>query len=187
MAKNQTKEIDKKLQKFDNRGIQTLFRTLSRNHYNLLRMVDNKAGIIIAVNSIIISLSMGAIYIGSNSPENNVGNSQIIFIIYSCIASMTVALISMLPYRYRGKQFKNSTYIGSLYAQNFSMMTLKEFKANIFNTIETGANLYEEMINDIYFLGKYIAWKQKLVIVSFVIFLLGLLGSAITNYKYLMQ
>lgn len=185
MAKNQTKEIDKKLQKFDNRGIQTLFRTLSRNHYNLLRMVDNKAGIIIAVNSIIISLSMGAIYIGSNSSENNVGNNQIKFIICSCIASMTVALISMLPYRYRGKQFKNSTYKGSLYAQNFSMMTLKEFKANIFNTIETGANLYEEMINDIYFLGKYIAWKQKLVIVSFIIFLLGLLGSALMNYKYL--
>ena len=32
-----------KLNKYDARGVQTLFRTLSRNHYNLLKMVDKEA------------------------------------------------------------------------------------------------------------------------------------------------
>jgi len=49
--KDKTKKSDdpyydkekEKLNKFDPRGVQTLFRTLSRNHYNLLRMVDGKA------------------------------------------------------------------------------------------------------------------------------------------------
>jgi len=59
------KDFDKekaKLDKFDPRGTQTLFRTLSRNHYNLLKMIDNKASIILTVNSIIISLLMAVIY-----------------------------------------------------------------------------------------------------------------------------
>jgi len=50
--------IDKsdKLDKFDARGSQTLFRTLSRNHYNLIKMIDNKASILLTINSIIISI-----------------------------------------------------------------------------------------------------------------------------------
>ena len=38
--------------KFDAKTVDTLFRTISRNHYNLLRMIDNKASIILTVNSI---------------------------------------------------------------------------------------------------------------------------------------
>ena len=40
-----------KLERYDARGVQTLFKTLSRNHYNLLKMVDNKARIVLTVNS----------------------------------------------------------------------------------------------------------------------------------------
>ena len=46
--------------RIDARRIDTLFRTVSRNHYTLLRMVDNKASIILTVNSILISLLFGA-------------------------------------------------------------------------------------------------------------------------------
>ena len=55
----QDKLINEKLHKYDTRGIQTLFRTVSKNHYNLLKMVDNKARIVLTVNSIITSLLFG--------------------------------------------------------------------------------------------------------------------------------
>jgi len=106
MKKSSVKEMEKKLEKFDSRGIQTLFRTLSRNHYNLLKMVDNKAGIIITMNSVIISLLMGVLYIGANTGKSNFEVSQIRFFIGFCILSMTIAVISMLPYRYMGKRFQ---------------------------------------------------------------------------------
>jgi hypothetical protein len=171
--------LDKKLEKFDSRGIQTLFRNLSRNHYNLLKMVDNKAGIIITMNSVIISLLMGVLYIGTNTGKSNFEVSQIRFFIGSCVLSMTIAVISMLPYRYMGKRFRNSTYKGTLYAQNFSQMTLDEFRSNIYNAMDSGFNLYDEMINDLYFLGQFITYKQRLVLVSFLVFLIGMLGAFI--------
>lgn len=55
------KGVKEKLQKYDARGIQTLFRAVSKNHYTLLKMVDNKAKIILTVNSIITSIFLGFI------------------------------------------------------------------------------------------------------------------------------
>lgn len=168
-----------KFKKIDGRGIQTLFRTLSRNHYNLLKMVDNKAGIIITINSVIISLLMGVLFIGISTDKGNIEIHQIRFFITSCVISMTIAVISMLPYRYMGKRFKESGYKGTLYAQNFSKMTLEEFHSNLYNIMSSGYNLYEEMINDLYFLGQYISYKQHLVMVSFLVFIIGLIGALI--------
>jgi len=181
MKKNNVLEMEKKLEKFDSRGIQTLFRTLSRNHYNLLKMVDNKAGIIITMNSVIISLLMGVLYIGANTGKSNFEVSQIRFFIGSCVLSMTIAVISMLPYRYMGKRFLKSNYKGTLYAQNFSRMTLEEFRSDIYSTMESGFNLYDEMINDLYFLGRFISYKQYLVMASFLVFLFGLLGAFVAK------
>ncbi|QDO95244.1 hypothetical protein FNB79_15105 [Formosa sediminum] len=163
----------------DGRGIQTLFRTLSRNHYNLLKMVDNKAGIIITINSVIISLLMGVLFIGISTNKSNIEIHQIRFLITSCVLSMTIALISMLPHRYLGKKFKNSGYKGTLYAQNFSRMTLEDFRSNLYNVMNSGYNLYDEMINDLYFLGQYISHKQHLVMTSFLVFIIGLIGALI--------
>ena len=70
-------ENHKKFEKMDARGIQTLFRTLSRNHYNLLKMVDNKAGIIITINSVIVSLLISVLYIGSTTNKGNIEVNEI--------------------------------------------------------------------------------------------------------------
>lgn len=163
----------------DARGIQTLFRTLSRNHYNLLKMVDNKAGIIITINSVIISLLMGVLFIGVTTEKGTIEVHQIKFFIVSCVLSMMIAVISMLPYRYMGNRFKNSGYKGTLYTQNFSKMKLDDFRSSLYNIMDSGYNLYDEMINDLYFLGQYIAYKQHLVMVSFLVFLIGLIGTLI--------
>ncbi len=37
---------------YDSRGVQTLFRTVFRNHYNLLKMVENKSRIGLSLNKI---------------------------------------------------------------------------------------------------------------------------------------
>ena len=67
--KNKTDTEDKskkgKLEKYDARGIQTL----SRNHYNLLKMVDNKARIVLTVNSIITSLLLGVLFLAAKTQE----------------------------------------------------------------------------------------------------------------------
>lgn len=162
-----------KLEKYDARGIQTLFRTLSRNHYNLVKMVDNKARIVLTVNSIITSLLLGVLFLSAKTQDINIELGTRVLLICSML-SMVFALFSMLPYRYLGKAFKKSSYNGVLYAENFSTLSLEEFKAEFKRIMESGQTIYDEMISDLYFLGKIITKKQKILLYSVVIFLIGL-------------
>ena len=88
---------------------------------------------------------------------------------------MIFALIGMLPHHYFGNKFKKSGYKGTLYAESFSTHTLDEFKKEFERIMDSGQNIYNEMINDLYFLGKSIALKQRLLTISVIIFLTGLI------------
>jgi len=172
-----------KLNKFDARGVQTLFRTLSRNHYNLLRMVDTKASIILTVNSIIISLLMGVIYMAPDDQRDVLQLGSKLLLNFG-MASMVFALFAMLPHKYfkLGKNYK-----GLLYAQNFSKLTLEEYTLEMGRIISTGNLTYKEMINDLYFLGKSVTIKQRLITIAVIMFLIGLVSAIlITLYHGIM-
>ena len=171
---NQVSKREKdKLSKYDARGIQTLFRTMSRNHYNLLRMVDNKSSIILTMNSIIISLIMGAMFVAPEGAVDTIRYGSRILLNFS-ILSMLFAIISMLPHKYIGRIFSRSEYKGSLYAGNFSSLRLEEFKNEFDRIMSSGRNVYDEMLTDMYFLGRVINGKQRMLLLSVVVFVIGL-------------
>ncbi|MGB3342992.1 MAG: Pycsar system effector family protein [Aequorivita sp.] len=181
MEKETTPKNNKKqerLERYDSRGVQTLFRTLSRNHYNLLKMVDNKARIVLTVNSIITSLLMGLLFVIPKSKQVPLEFGVRILVVCSML-SMIFALFSMLPYRYFGSAYKKSGYRGTLYAENFAKLSFDEFKVEFERIMMRGQNVYDEMIADLYFLGKSIARKQKLLYISVIIFLIGLASAII--------
>ncbi|WP_041801202.1 Pycsar system effector family protein [Flagellimonas ruestringensis] len=165
-----------KLKKYDSRGVQTLFRTLSRNHYNLLKMVDNKARIMLTVNSIISSLLLGALFIVPTYEEFTISVGTRILVICSLL-SMIFAILSMLPHRYIGKEFEQSNYKGTLYAENFAHQSLDEFKHELNRIMDSGQTIYDEMVVDLYFLGKTIAKKQRLLLISSAILLIGIIAT----------
>ncbi|MEO2052578.1 MAG: Pycsar system effector family protein [Allomuricauda sp.] len=171
-ASSRDQQIEK-LKKYDSRGVQTLFRTLSRNHYNLLKMVDNKARIMLTVNSIISSLLLGALILVPANGEFTITIGTRILVICSLL-SMIFAIFSMLPHRYIGKEFRASNYKGTLYADHFANQSLAEFKQELNRIMESGQNTYDEMVVDLYFLGKTIAKKQRLLLISSGILLIGI-------------
>ena len=176
----QTKIINEKLYKYDSRGIQTLFRTVTKNHYNLLKMVDNKARIVLTVNSIITSILFGIQYLNMETQLTEPNTSLKILVICSML-SMIFAIMSMLPHRYFGESFRKSGYKGTLYAENFSKQSLNEFRKEFERIMCTGKSLYDELITDLYFLGKIISIKQRILLLSVIVFLLGLLSTIITT------
>lgn len=172
-----------KLAQFDPRGVQTLFRTLSRNHYNLLRMVDSKASIILTINSIIISVLMGAMYIEVGAEKTALEISSKVLMTFSAL-SMICAVFSMLPHKYLGRRFNNSNYKGTLYAGNFANRPLEEYMAEFDRIMESGENIYDEMKKDLYFLGEAINRKQIMIVIAASIFILGLIVSVICFYWF---
>ena len=167
-----TNEKSDKLEKLDVRGLQTLFRTLSRNHYNLIKMIDNKASILLTINSIIISVILGASYMAEAADIDHIGSHAIVVFRF-CIASMVLALVAMLPHKYR--KTKNSGHNGSLYAGHYSKLNIEEYRAEMKRIMSSGNSIYNEMIDDLYYLGKAINLKHRLLLISFAVFITGLI------------
>lgn len=162
----------------DAKSLDTLYRTLSRNHYTLLRMVDNKASIILTVNSILITLLFGAMHLATGIDKYNIG-IFISSIIYFLLISMIFALVGMLPHKYLGKQYKQSGYNGSLYAGNFASKSLTEFKSEFKRITKNGKTVFDEITTDIYFLGLAIKRKQTMIKGAVISLIIGLIWSVI--------
>ncbi|MCB0462377.1 MAG: hypothetical protein KDC81_06710, partial [Flavobacteriaceae bacterium] len=63
----------------------------------------------------------------------------------------------------------------TLYAENFSNQTPIEFKNEFDRIMSTGKTVYDELILDLYFLGKTIALKQRILLLSVIVFMIGLI------------
>jgi len=85
----------------DDRAIQTLMRTTSKNHYTLNEMVDKKANIMITVNSIILSLVISGI-IGKAELQHPIHYLPVAMLATTSICSIVFAILSILPNRTQG-------------------------------------------------------------------------------------
>lgn len=171
---------DNEANKAGTKSKDTFFKTLSRNHYDLLKMVDNKAAIILTVNSILISF-LGALHLAPDGKKEIIGIFFSI-LIYFCIASMIFALFGMMPHKYYGKKFKQSGYNGNLYAGNFADRSLDEFQSAYKTITENKTSVFNELTKDLYFLGCAIKHKQNMIKGSVITLLLGLFSAGIYTY-----
>jgi len=176
---NELKELRKNLKSIkgrDSRGIQTLFRTTSKNHYTLNEMVDRKANIMITVNSIILTVIIGGVI---RIPSTDVAsfNLPIAMLSLASFLSVVFAVIAIAPNKTQGRftmeEIKNKQG-NLLYFGNFHDMTFKDYEWGMLQKLNDSDYLYSSMIKDIYFLGQTLDRKYKLIRISLVTFIVGL-------------
>jgi len=144
-------------------------------------MIDNKASILLTINSIIISVILGASYMADASEADHIGSHSIVIFRF-CIGSMVLALIAMLPHKY--KNLGSSKHNGSLYAGNYSKMKIEEYRAEMKRIMTNGTTIYDEMIDDLYYLGKAINLKHRLLLLSFIVFISGLITAVVIGISH---
>jgi hypothetical protein len=189
ISDKEIKKLKKDLSKIkdrDDRGIQTLFRTTSKNHYTLNEMVDRKAKIMITVNSIILSLFLGGV-IGELSSGLNVYIPILIFSIANLI-SITFAIISIMPNKTQGnftEEEVRSKKGNLLYFGNFYNMHYRDFEWGFLQMLNDKDYLYTSMIRDIYYQGQILHKKYTYIRISLFTFLLGLGLSIVTHLFFI--
>lgn len=166
----------------DDRAIQTLMRTTSKNHYTLNEMVDRKANIMITVNSIILSLVISGI-IGKAELEHPIHYLPVALLALTSISSIVFAILSILPNRTQGK-FTEEEIRGKqgnlLYFGNFHEMKQRDYEWGMLQMMNDSEYLYSSMVRDIYYLGQILHSKYSLIRWSLRIFLGGFVVSLIT-------
>ncbi len=156
------------------RGIQTFYRTALRNHMKLSDIADTKANIMLSVNAIIISLVISNL-VSKLDVNNFLIVPTAIFIFFSAI-SMILAVIATRPNVTRGEFTKedvanksvNLTFFG-----NFHKMELEQYEWAIEELLKDRDYVYKSLTKDLYFLGKVLDRKYRILRLTYTMFVVG--------------
>ncbi|XLS28762.1 Pycsar system effector family protein [Flavobacteriaceae bacterium M23B6Z8] len=164
------------------RGIQTLYRVTLRNHLKLSDIADTKANILLSVNAIIISLALSNLIPKLDNPSNTyLLVPTAIFILFS-VASMVLSVLATRPNVTRGEFTKEDVEkknVNLLFFGNFHKMELKDFEWAISEVIQDKDYLYNSLTKDLYFLGKVLDRKYRILRLTYTIFMIGIIVSVI--------
>ncbi len=183
--KKKEKEKLKKLMREESpeKGIQTLFRVTLRNHLKLSDIADTKANILLSVNAIIISLALSNLIPKLDNPSNQyLIYPTLIFLIFS-IASIILSVLATRPNVTSGEFTRKEIEekkVNLLFFGNFHKMPLDEFKWAMGELMDDKDYIYDTMIKDLYFLGKVLHKKYKILRITYTVFIIGIVSSVIS-------
>ena len=179
---SENKKLIKKLEKekLPGRGVESMFRLTARNQINLSSIADNKANILISINSIVLTVLL-SIGIGKISDYPVITFPAIVFII-TCLSTIVFAILSTRPKISSGKFTEEDIHnrkVNLLFFGNFYNMKLEEYEWAVKEMMADQNYLYSSMIRDQYSLGKVISQKYKLLRIAYTIFMIGLILSSV--------
>ncbi|MEM6641768.1 MAG: Pycsar system effector family protein [Bacteroidota bacterium] len=162
------------------RGIETMFRTTSKNHMELSAIADNKANIMISINSIILSVMVSVLIRKLEEYPHLTVPSIMLTIV--CLATIVFAVLATRPNVTKGKFERldiTNKETNLLFFGNFHRMALKDYQWGMKEMLQDANYLYGSMIKDIYFLGVVLGKKYRLLRVSYTIFMFGFVLSIV--------
>ncbi len=169
----------------EGRGIETLYRSVYGYHMNLSSMADQKANIMISINTIVVSVIItlfgsGYTFADSDGFQHMRFVFPMVLLVVSSLISVTFAILSARP-NVTSKEKYELTNKGSsiLFFGNFSQLKLKDFVEQIKTLKDEKSELYDSMSVDIYHLGGVLVRKYKLLTWSYNIFMSGLILCAV--------
>lgn len=160
------------------RGAQTLFRTNFRNHINLSAIADNKANIMISVNSILISVLITVLSYRNIAETQPMILLPVTLFLITGLASLIAAVLSARP-KVTSQEIspgtqealkKNIIFFGT-----FSRLKLEDYEEVMDEVLHDEALLYGNMVRDLYHLGKVLDQKYRYLSISYNIFMMGFL------------
>ncbi|MEL7003688.1 MAG: Pycsar system effector family protein [Bacteroidota bacterium] len=160
--------------KTPDRGIETMFRITSKNHLTLSGMADNKANIMISINSIILSVLVSVLFRKFEDYPNLIIPS--ILLVFVCLTTIVFAVLATRPNISKGKFDTKDILdrkVNLLFFGNFHGMELDSYMWGMKEMMKDGEFLYGSMIKDIYFLGKVLGKKYRMLRTSYTIFMFG--------------
>jgi predicted metal-dependent HD superfamily phosphohydrolase len=162
------------------RGIETMFRVVPKNHLDLTAMADSKAHMMISTNSIIVSLVVGLLFSKIDANPHLLVPVVILFAV--SLTAIIFAVLATRPKVTEGKFTKEDIYekrANLLFFGNFHRMSLEDFEWGMNEMMKDREYLYGSMIRDLHSLGQVLATKYRYLRISFNVFMYGFILAVI--------
>lgn len=164
------------------RGIETMFRVTLKNHMHLSNIADTKANILLSVNAIIVSLVLSNLVSKLDNPSNDYLIWPTVIFVSFTVISIVLSILATRPNVTSGKFTKEDVAnkkVNLLFFGNFHKMNLDDFEWAMGEMMQDRDYLYSSMKKDLYFLGKVLDRKYKLLRITYAVFMVGIIVSVI--------
>ena len=141
-------------------------------------MADTKANIMISINTIILSIIVSVLF--RKLEEYGQLLIPALMLVTTCLVTIILAILATRPSVASGKFTKediSAKKTNLLFFGNFHQMELKDYEWGMKEMMKDYDYLYSSMIKDIYFLGKVLARKYRLLRWSYTVFMFGFVSS----------
>jgi hypothetical protein len=166
---------------------ETLLKVINGNDHHLSDMADNKAQLLITVNSLIlsaiISLSLGHL------KEFHALVVPVLLLLVTSMVTLIFAILSTRPSLPRGKFTMTDLTekkVNLLFFGNFYQMPMSDFSAGMTHLLSDPDFIYQSLITDIYKQGIILGRKYHLLRIAYNIFMTGFI-LAIATFVVVMR
>lgn len=178
----QKKKLESKIEeeKRSGRGIETMFRNIMRTHVEFSGMADNKANIMITVNTLLLTIIISVLIRKLDSNPHLVIPTALITLV-----SLTTLIYAILVTRPKvtsgifSKEDILNKNANLMFFGNFHKMDLQEFTWGMKSMMNDKDYLYDSMIKDFYYLGQVLGEKYKQLRRCYTIFMYGMIISVL--------
>ncbi len=149
------------------RSTETMFRTMLTNLVRLSNMADQKAGLMISVNSIIVSLVVSFLF--NRLTENKDLLLPTFLLLLVCLITIIYAILATRPTV--NKKIVNEADL--LFFGHFSSFSLEEYVSSMRELVSDEKNLQNKMIGNIYAQGRVLEKKYQYLKIAYTVFMVG--------------
>lgn len=167
------------------RGIETMFRNIYSTHQNLSGMADQKANMMIQLNTLLLSGLITYLAARTTTQGISVLQNPIVIIpgallLATALGSVVTAILSAQPeitsFRLNNKVKPTANRrVNLLFFGNFVKLPLEEFQEGMRDLMRQKDALYMNMATDIYYLGDVLSKKYRLLKISYTVFMIGII------------
>ncbi|MBP8792319.1 MAG: HD domain-containing protein [Lutibacter sp.] len=164
------------------RGIETMYRVTLKNHIKLSDIADTKANILLSVSAIVLSIALSNLFPKLDKASNSYLIYPTLFFMFITVVTMIYSILSTRPKITSGtftKEDVKNRKVNLLFFGNFHKMELEDFQAGMTDMMSSRDYLYESLMKDLYYLGKVLDKKYRLLRIAYTIFMIGIVVSVI--------
>jgi hypothetical protein len=178
--KKKDKKKDKEKSNKPERGVETMFRVTADNLMRLSDMADNKAHILLTINSIIVSVLVSVVLRKLDQfPEYLV--PAILFLLTSLITVVFAIMVTMpnITHGTFTKEDIRNKKANLMFFGNYHSMSQEDYEWGITSMMQDPEFLYGGMIRDNYNLGVLLEKKYRKLRIAYGVFMFGFVISVI--------
>lgn len=188
-TKKESSENKKEKEPKSDRSVDTLFRVTLSNHTRLSDIADSKANILLSVNAIIISVCLSVLVPKLDTPKNSHLIIPSFILLLSAVLTIIFAILSTKPNVTKARftmQDVADRKVNLLFFGNFNSMIFDDYQSAMNILIKDRDYIYDSMVKDLYYLGKVLDRKYRLLSVTYKIFMAGIIISVLSfGYAFL--